>query len=544
MKDKLLLEALVATAFAASSSLPAQAACSPTPFAAGLAATVTVNGIPRSSGFAGRIVDSNGVGLAACLTGTGVPDGTAANPCTFDPVETGNDFSAALGRGLEAFWFLADNVFATSGPAAIIGRVVTGVESTFLPAAVADGNQFPFQRLRIRMDVNAVGRYTVEHPWGSKTYEVTALEPGSGLSKGEIDDTLDVPFAPGQLVAGVVTPFLKWDPAILPAAPPGYLGDGFTPHAVVGSPCSADFVRVTAVGLDGMTPVAIDPSDVDGDGMTHVFTSRLFTVMGQLAPSAPGSTRLANLSTRMRVGTADDVLIGGFIIGGTQAKTVVVRARGPSLVPFGIANALANPTMQLVSGQSVLAASDDWGSAANAAAIAGSGFAPSNALESAILATLSPGPYTAVVSGVSGTTGVGIVEVFEVDRPEAPLANISTRGQVLTEGDVMIGGFVIQGDAPQTVVVRARGPSLVPFGIANALQDPVLQLFSGATPIAVNDNWLAAANAASIQASGFAPSNANESAILITLPPGAYTAIVTGAGGTTGVGIVEVFSRF
>ena len=278
--------------------------------------------------------------------------------------------------------------------------------------------------------------------------------------------------------------------------------------------------------------------------MTHVFTSRLFTVMGQLAPSAPGSTRLANLSTRMRVGTADDVLIGGFIIGGTQAKTVVVRARGPSLVPFGIANALANPTMQLVSGQSVLAASDDWGSAANAAAIAGSGFAPSNALESAILATLSPGPYTAVVSGVSGTTGVGIVEVFEVDRPEAPLANISTRGQVLTEGDVMIGGFVIQGDAPQTVVVRARGPSLVPFGIANALQDPVLQLFSGATPIAVNDNWLAAANAASIQASGFAPSNANESAILITLPPGAYTAIVTGAGGTTGVGIVEVFSRF
>jgi hypothetical protein len=124
-----------------------------------------------------------------------------------------------------------------------------------------------------------------------------------------------------------------------------------------------------------------------------------------------------------------------------------------------------------------------------------------------------------------------------------PLANISTRGQVLTGNDVMIGGFVIQGDTPQTVVVRARGPSLAPFGISNFLANPVLQLFSGQTQIALNDNWQQAANAADIQARGFAPTNAFESAILVTLTPGAYTAIVTGAGGTTGVGIVEVFAQ-
>jgi len=256
--------------------------------------------------------------------------------------------------------------------------------------------------------------------------------------------------------------------------------------------------------------------------------------------------RLANISTRMQVLTGNDVLIGGFIIGGSQPKTVVVRARGPSLIPFGITNALANPMMQLFSGQTVLATSDDWGTAANAAALTTSGFAPSSPLESAILTTLGPGAYTAVVSGVGGLTGVGIIEVFEVDKPEIPLLNISTRGQVLTGNDVMIGGFIIQGDSPQTVTVRARGPSLVPFGITNALMDPVLELFNGPTPVASNDDWQAQTipgDVAAIQASGFAPADTREAVIRITLPPGAYTAIVRGKNGGTGVGIIEAFAE-
>jgi hypothetical protein len=140
---------------------------------------------------------------------------------------------------------------------------------------------------------------------------------------------------------------------------------------------------------------------------------------------------------------------------------------------------------------------------------------------------------------------VGIVEVFEVDHPEVPLINISTRGQVLTGADVMIGGFIIQGASSQTVVVRARGPSLIPFGIPNALANPTLELYrsSDNTLILSNDDWQSAANAAAVQASGFAPANALESAILITLNPGAYTAIVRGAASGTGVGIVEVFAQ-
>ena len=260
-------------------------------------------------------------------------------------------------------------------------------------------------------------------------------------------------------------------------------------------------------------------------------------------PPPANPARLANISTRMQVLTGNDVMIGGFIIGGSTAKSVVIRARGPSLVPFGVANALADPTLQLFSGQTVIATNDDWQDAANAATIQASGFAPSNALESAIYATLNPGAYTAVVAGLGNTTGVGIVEVFEVDQPATPLLNISTRGQVLTGGDVMIGGFIIQGDGPQTVVVRASGPSLAAFGITNALANPVLQLYAGQAVIASNDNWQQSADAAAIQAAGFAPAHPNEAAIRITLNPGAYTAIVSGAGGGTGVGIIEVFAQ-
>jgi hypothetical protein len=266
------------------------------------------------------------------------------------------------------------------------------------------------------------------------------------------------------------------------------------------------------------------------------------------ALSAIGSNppRLGNISTRARSLGGDDVLIGGFVIGGSTSKTVVVRARGPSLTLFGVANVLANPFLQLFASpsQPPIALNDDWISAANAPALSASGYAPANPLESAILVTLAPGAYTAIVSSSTGGTGVAIVEVFELDQPESPLANISTRSVVLTGGDVMIGGFVVQGSGPQTVVVRARGPSLGPFGIVNPLGNPHLQLVrsSDQTSVAANDNWINAPNVAAIQASGFAPSNLLESAILVTLDPGAYTAIVSGVGGTTGVGIVEVFT--
>ncbi len=254
--------------------------------------------------------------------------------------------------------------------------------------------------------------------------------------------------------------------------------------------------------------------------------------------------RLANISTRAMVLTGDDVTIAGFAVQGTSPKTVVVRARGPSLSGFGIAIPLPNPVLQIFSGASVIASNDNWGYAPDAAAISAAGFAPADQFESAIMTTLPPGAYTAIMSGAGGLVGVGIVEVFELDNPQAPLANISTRGRVLTGDDVMIAGFVIQGDSPQEVIVRARGPSLAQAGIADPLANPVLQLYSGQTLIASNDDWGNAGDTTfTIAARGMAPASPLESAILITLSPGAYTAIVSGAGGATGVGIVEVFAQ-
>jgi hypothetical protein len=267
-----------------------------------------------------------------------------------------------------------------------------------------------------------------------------------------------------------------------------------------------------------------------------------------LALSPP---RMANISTRGQVLLNSDVMIAGFIIGGSMPKTVVVNVAGPSLVPFGITNALANPTLSLVraSDQSVVKTNDNWQTQAipaDVAAITASGFSPGNTLEPAIIATLAPGAYTAIVQGVGNTTGVGVVGVFEVNGLDIPLVNISTRGQVLTGNDVMIGGFIIQGIGPQRVVVTVAGPSLVPFGIPNALANPTLTLVRSAdqSVIATNDDWQTQTNpgdVALIQAAGFNPSNPLEPALIAILPPGAYTAIVQGKNLGTGVGLVGVF---
>ena len=258
---------------------------------------------------------------------------------------------------------------------------------------------------------------------------------------------------------------------------------------------------------------------------------------------ATSIARLANISTRGKVQTGDNVMIGGFVIGGSSPKKVLIRAVGPNLANYGVPGVLANPKLELYSGPTMIASNDDWGIASNAAAITATGLAPVSSLESAILTTLSPGAYTAIVSGVGGTTGVGIVEVFEADHPEYPLINISTRAQVQTGDNVMIGGFIIQGDSAQTVLIRAVGPNLANYGVPGVLANPKLDLYSGATKIASNDDWGTAANAVAITATGLAPVSPLESAILTTLAPGAYTAIVSGVGGGTGVGIIEVFAQ-
>ncbi len=248
---------------------------------------------------------------------------------------------------------------------------------------------------------------------------------------------------------------------------------------------------------------------------------------------------LLNISTRMQVLTGDQVLIGGFIITGTDPKMVILRAIGPSLTDFGVDGALADPVLELRAlDGSVIATNDNW--TTDRSAIEATGLQPSKDLESAIVATLDPGAYTAIVSGKGGTTGVGLVEAYDLDTAAASeLANISTRGFVATGSNVMIGGFILGSDA--NVLIRAIGPSLTDFGIVGALEDPTLELRDvQGTLLSSNDNWKDP-NQLEIEMTGLQPGMDAESALLEALPAGAYTAIVAGVGGAIGVGLVEVY---
>ena len=261
-------------------------------------------------------------------------------------------------------------------------------------------------------------------------------------------------------------------------------------------------------------------------------------------PPGTSPSHLANISTRINVGTGQNVLIGGFIIQGSQSKTLILRAIGPSLAAFGVANPLANPVLELHdSTGAVIAWNDDWRDGPQASQIQQNGFAPTNDRESAIRITLSPGSYTAVVSGFQGGQGNGLVEAYEMDANTTRMVNISTRGRVGTGNEPMIGGLITQGGTPKKVIIRALGPSLSvgPNPIAGALSDPVLELRDGSgTLLAVNDDWGNSSQAGEI-AGSIPPVHASESAIVATLGAGNYTAIVRGVDNATGVGLVEVF---
>lgn len=258
--------------------------------------------------------------------------------------------------------------------------------------------------------------------------------------------------------------------------------------------------------------------------------------------AAPVQARMINVSTRARVGTGDDVLIGGLVIDGAVSKRVLFRALGPSLAAFGVAGALADPTLEVRSANgSLVAFSDTWRS--DAAAVTAAGLAPANDAEPAVALDLPPGSYTAIVRGANATEGVAIVEAYELDRSAGPrLINLSTRARVGTGDNVVIGGLVVEGPRARKLLLRAIGPSLSAFGVNGALSLPEIELYDAhGQSIASSAGWSQEARAGLVGASGFAPSDAREGAILARLPPGAYTAIVRGRSGTTGVALVEAY---
>ena len=256
---------------------------------------------------------------------------------------------------------------------------------------------------------------------------------------------------------------------------------------------------------------------------------------------APPTKMLLNVSTRARVEGGANVMIGGFIVTGEVPKKVALRAIGPSLAAAGVAGVLADPVLQLFDSTGTLVAQNDDCSSLAPGEIP-AGLKPANVHESLISITLPPGSYTGVLSGANGGSGVALFELYDLDPASSRIANISTRSEVGVGSDVMIGGFIIGGADPTKVVIRAIGPSLVANGITNPLPDPVLDLYDGnGSLVFTNDNWRTT-QLQQITDSGVPPNDDRESAMVATLLPGSYTAIVHDAGGGTGVALVEAYN--
>ena len=269
--------------------------------------------------------------------------------------------------------------------------------------------------------------------------------------------------------------------------------------------------------------------------------------MGTATPTP--AAQAINFSTRLRVQTGDNVGIGGFIITGSTPKHVLLRAIGPSLTQSGVPNALADPVLELHGpGAFVTIIDDNWrDDPLQEAAIIADGIPPTNDLESAIDTTLNPGAYTAIVSGKNNTSGLGLIEVYDLSQSvDSKLANISTRAFAGTGDDIVIAGFILGGNSgDDRIVVRGIGPSLAAVGVPNALADPTLEVrdSNGALLVANNDWQDDPAQAAELTAAGLAPTNNLESGIATTLAPGLYTALLAGLNDGTGVGLVEVYDR-
>ncbi|HUR60227.1 MAG TPA: SMP-30/gluconolactonase/LRE family protein [Opitutaceae bacterium] len=317
---------------------------------------------------------------------------------------------------------------------------------------------------------------------------------------------------------------------------------------------------------------------IDAAGNSYVadyYNTRVqkFTVGAPTPPPPPPSPvpgtsggRFVNLSSRLRTidGNTSRAFIAGFVVSGTTPKQMLVRAAGPSLGGFGVSGALANPKLRIFAGSNLLAENDDWGSdaaaasAVAAAAVRVGAFAfAAGSRDAALLVTLPPGIYTAQVMA-NGGDGVGLVEVYDAEAGQAAtqLINLSTRGFVDTGAGQLVAGFVVSGDQPKRVLVRGIGPALAQFGVAGTLGDAQLKVFRGDTLVAQNDDWqtvqtvaggaqpatAAETSAAAAAAGAFTlPGGGKDAALVITLQPGAYSAVVSGANNTTGAGLVEVY---
>ena len=310
---------------------------------------------------------------------------------------------------------------------------------------------------------------------------------------------------------------------------------------------SGKLTQTNMVAFTGTSNCTVDGVAQGTDGVIDSTSGPHTLVVGtQTYTVNPDKNVAGNISTRLQVGSGTDVLIGGFIVQGPLPKRVAVRGIGPSLAAAGLTGLLADPTIELHDGTgAIIGQNDNWQNSDLRVDLIGSGLAPSNPNEAALIALVNPGSYTVVLQGTGGGTGIGLVEVYDLDGSKrSTLANIATRGKVQGGDQVMIGGFIVLGDnGPTNVVVRGLGPTLGAAGVAGSLADPILEVHdANGGLISQNDDWGSGPNAGAIQGFSLAPADSRESAILLQNPvQGNYTAVLKGKNGGTGVSLVEAY---
>lgn len=460
----------------------------------------------------------------------------------FDTSRTGTFYT---GTRTVRFWFWLANAKSVTKYQIRYLRPDGSVAVDGAPGPL-NGGRDPAYYFNYTVNLNVPGTWHIEVLFNDQLF---TRAPFTVISSGEIVNRppggVQAAFDPPAPIAGdvifcrVTLPTFFLDPDYaLPRFRYVWKVNGAVVRDVANAALSDAIPRNSADTGDTIT-CTVTPSDGIADGPST-------TASVTIAAATAVADNLLNISTRLGVATGDRVLIAGMIATGAEPKKVLLRAIGPSLATTGVQDALPDTTLDLFSGETLVATNDDWNTSAQRAEIEASGIAPASSVESALIATLEPNqPYSAVLRGKDGATGIALVEAYDLEQgAPAQLANISTRGFIETGERVLIAGFIIGGERSggATVAVRALGPSLANGGVANPLANPELQIFDGNGVLrSVNDDWKECQRA-EITATGLQPSNDRESTIIAKLPPGPYTALVRSNTGNSGVGLVEVYN--
>jgi hypothetical protein len=479
-------------------------------------------------------LDVSGAALVGVVTGDTVTVSAASATATFDTATVGVGKPVTV-SGLALGGADAGNYTLTQ-PTDVVGDVTKATAG------------LDFLGLAATYDGTAKAVTTVTTPEGltvNVTYDGGATAPtnaGSYAVVGTISDTNYEGTANGTLVVAKAAATVT-----ITGTTPEF--DGSPKPVTISTTPVGLTVQVTYAGVSTV-PTAIGTYAVVATvvDVNYAGSAQASLVIGS-------NSRLMNISARAQVGTGDDILIPGFVVTGDADKRVLVRGLGPILTDFGVTGALQAPTIRLMSGGTEIATNTGWATSSDAAeidevtvAVGAEPLDPVKA-DSALLATVPPGTYTVHLSGVGGTTGVGLVEVYDADEDTSgsKLINVSARAQVGVGEEILIPGFVLGGDGPRRLLVRAVGPGLGQFGVTGFLENPQLIVYQGGAPIDGNDDWEANSDVAAIQAAttavGAEPLAADslDAALLVQLEPGAYTVHVRGVGGTEGVALVEVY---